>query len=81
MSENNGSTITFTVSNPVDLIKEIVATKVDKVEGKDLSTNDYTTEDKTKLNSLYDSYYIDEKTGDLVATKDTETGEDYGDNN
>lgn len=80
MSENNGSTITFTVSNPVDLIKEIVATKVDKVEGKDLSTNDYTTEDKTKLASLYESYYIDEETGDLVATRDIETGEDYGDN-
>lgn len=30
-------------------IKELVATKVDKVDGKGLSTNDYTSNEKTKL--------------------------------
>ena len=30
-------------------IKELVATKVDKVDGKGLSTNDYTSDEKTKL--------------------------------
>lgn len=33
-------------------IKTLVATKVDKVEGKGLSTNDYTTEEKTKLSGI-----------------------------
>lgn len=30
-------------------------TKVNKVEGKQLSTNDYTNEDKTKLNNLIEA--------------------------
>lgn len=30
-------------------IKELVSTKVDKVEGKGLSSNDYTSDEKTKL--------------------------------
>lgn len=30
-------------------IKTLVATKVDKVDGKGLSTNDYTTAEKNKL--------------------------------
>lgn len=35
------------------LLKNIdISNKVDKEEGKDLSTNDYTTEDKNKLNTL-----------------------------
>ena len=33
-------------------IKELVATKVDKVEGKGLSTNDYTSSEKTKLSGI-----------------------------
>ena len=33
-------------------IKELVATKVDKVDGKGLSTNDYTTDEKTKLSGI-----------------------------
>lgn len=32
-----------------EIIQEKIAKKVDKVEGKDLSTNDYTTTEKTKL--------------------------------
>lgn len=33
-------------------IKELIATKVDKVEGKGLSTNDYTSSEKTKLSGI-----------------------------
>lgn len=33
-------------------IKNLVGTKVDKVDGKGLSTNDYTTEEKVKLATL-----------------------------
>lgn len=33
-------------------VDDAAGTKVDKVEGKQLSTNDYTTEEKNKLNSL-----------------------------
>jgi hypothetical protein len=33
-------------------VRDLLANKVDKVEGKNLSTNDYTTEEKTKLETL-----------------------------
>lgn len=33
-------------------VKTLVGTKVDKVDGKGLSTNDYTTDEKTKLNGI-----------------------------
>lgn len=33
-------------------VRDLLANKVDKVEGKSLSTNDYTTEEKTKLEGL-----------------------------
>lgn len=36
----------------VDALNEIINNKVDKVEGKALSTNDYTNEDKEKLDSF-----------------------------
>ena len=35
-----------------DVLTEAVGKKVDKVEGKDLSTNDYTTEEKDKLEGI-----------------------------
>ena len=34
----------------------VLDTKVDKVAGKGLSTNDYTTADKTALNAIPDTY-------------------------
>ena len=33
-------------------VKSIMGGKVDKVKGKGLSTNDYTSEDKEKVNNL-----------------------------
>ena len=37
-------------------IKALLAGKVDKVDGKGLSTNDYTTAEKTKLAGLQQTY-------------------------
>lgn len=42
-------TLTQTVSNNNTAVTEALANKVDKVEGKGLSTNDYTTDEKNKL--------------------------------
>lgn len=44
-------------------IKSLVGNKVDKVDGKGLSTNDYTTEEKVKLATLenYDDTAIDNR--------------------
>lgn len=45
-----------------DLLFEHIEKKADKIEGKGLSTNDYTNEDKTKLNGIDLSKYVtDEK--------------------
>lgn len=44
------------------IMEEIIGDKVDKVEGKGLSTNDYTNEDKAKLDGIDLSKYVtDEK--------------------
>lgn len=40
------------LQNELQGIKEVVNTKVDKVNGKQLSTNDYTTPEKQKLAGL-----------------------------
>ena len=47
-----------------------LAAKVDKVEGKGLSTNDYTTEEKNKLASLEEqSIHVDDDgNGMVIAT-------------
>ena len=47
-------------------IKTLVGTKVDKVEGKGLSTNDYTTQEKTKLATLQN--YDDTNISNRVTT-------------
>lgn len=41
-----------TVQGNVDALAVVVSGKVDKVQGKGLSTNDYTNEDKTKLEGI-----------------------------
>ena len=51
-----------TVDSQIDVIVKELDKKVDKVEGKGLSTNDYTNEDKAKLNGIDLSKYVtDEK--------------------
>lgn len=45
--------------------------KVDKIEGKSLSTNDYTTEEKTKLASL-ENYNDEEIKASIALKADTE---------
>lgn len=47
-------------------IKTLVGTKVDKVEGKGLSANDFTTEEKTKLATLQN--YDDTSISNRVTT-------------
>jgi hypothetical protein len=47
-------------------IKTLVGTKVDKVEGKGLSTNDFTTQEKTKLATLQN--YDDTNISNRVTT-------------
>lgn len=51
----------------ISLIKEKLNTKVEKVEGKGLSTNDYTDEEREKLSNIVDNSNIinGEKTGSL----------------
>jgi hypothetical protein len=39
------------IADQIDL-KELLANKVDKINEKGLSTNDYTTEEKTKLSGI-----------------------------
>ena len=58
--KNSGCSI-GTPSNPVDnnviqQLKDSISGKVDKVAGKGLSTNDYTTAEKNKLASLPDDF-------------------------
>lgn len=65
-----------TVDSQIDVIVEELDKKVDKVEGKGLSTNDYTNEDKAKLNGIDLSKYVtDEKftgvTNEVLAKADT----------
>lgn len=43
------------IDSEVDTLDALIDTKVDKVEGKGLSTNDFTNEDKTKLTSALTS--------------------------
>lgn len=70
-----------TSTNPVEnkAVKAALGTKVDAVEGKGLSTNDFTTEEKTKLAGLsnYDDTDLDERVAaieeDYLTSKDTLT--------
>lgn len=58
--------------NPeIDQIKSQLNNKVDKVEGKSLSTNDYTTEDKNKLSGI--QAQANKTTVENVLTSDSTT--------
>ena len=59
------------IQNNIVRINELDDTKVDKIEGKGLSTNDYTDEEKTKLASLenYDDTEIKADILDLQTNK------------
>ncbi len=50
--------ITATLSNTVKAQLASIANKVDKVAGKGLSSNDYTTADKTKLANLHETKFF-----------------------
>ncbi len=46
----------------VSLIKDKLSTKVDVVNGKQLSTNDYTNEEKAKLANCQEGNFLDTQT-------------------
>ena len=63
-----------------EAIKGLDTNKVEKVEGKDLSTNDFTNEDKEKLDSLenYDDSKIKQEIED-IQEEQTKQNEDIED--
>lgn len=57
----------------MDILDNAVTGKVDKVTGKQLSTNDYTTAEKTKLGGIAtgaNNYVHPNHTGDVISTGD-----------
>ncbi len=46
------SNVIQSLSNFTSKVNSLLTGKVDKVDGKQLSTEDYTTEDKTKLSTV-----------------------------
>lgn len=68
---SDGSSLSVKLTGDVDLsdyaTKEDLNSKVDKIEGKNLSTNDFTDKDKEKLSFL--SNYDDSELRELVSTK------------
>ena len=60
----------------VDETKTRLATKVDKVSGKQLSTEDYTTAEKTKLGGIAEGAQVNVFEGIKVDGTDVEIGED-----
>lgn len=59
------------------LIDDLSDNKVDKIDGKGLSTNDFTNEDKSKLDSLanYDDSKIKQDIADIQKEQDTQDTE------
>ena len=67
--------------NTLGEMETAINNKVDKVDGKGLSTNDFTNADKTKLNSALQSYTETDPTVPAwakAATKPTYTASDVG---
>lgn len=58
VSISDTNVITATLSQDVQTQLASIANKVDKVEGKGLSTNDYTTADKNKLANLNETKFF-----------------------
>ncbi|WP_273321203.1 tail fiber protein [Vallitalea guaymasensis] len=70
----NASNVTATInSSLVYATMEQLESKVDKVEGKTLSTNDYTTEDKNKLAMVEERAQVNRAISDSISTDSSET--------
>jgi hypothetical protein len=71
---------TSTLSNRIDLkantsdVNTSIGTKVDKVTGKELSTNDYTTVEKTKLAAITGTNTGDQNLSAYATTADVTSG-------
>jgi len=61
------------LNDNADVIDTTLFNKVDKEEGKVLSTNDYTNEDKEKLNSLSNYIHPDTHLASMIVFEDGET--------
>ena len=66
-------------NNNFDVIDTTLFNKVDKVSGKTLSSNDYTDEDKSKLDSL--ELHPETHLASMIVFADGETLQDKLDNN
>ena len=64
-----------------DVIDTTLFNKVDKVSGKALSTNDYTNEDKEKLNKLSNYTHPGTHLASMIVFADGETLQHKFDNN
>lgn len=70
----NASNVTATInSSLVYATMEQLESKVDKVEGKTLSTNDYTEEDKNKLAMIEERAQVNRAISDSISTDSSET--------
>ena len=56
LSAHQGKVLDSKISENTNSIKELNSDKVDKIEGKGLSSNDYTSEEKTKLGGVGTSH-------------------------
>lgn len=64
-----------------DKIDKTLYDKVDKVSGKSLSTNDFTNEDKSKLNGLKNYTHPETHLASMIVFDDGETLQHKFDNN
>lgn len=60
------------VNDNLDLIDQQVGNKVEKIDGKGLSTEDYTTEDKLKLAAIFQKAKLTEDTGIAIDISNTD---------
>lgn len=69
------------INENFDKIDKTLFDKVDKVEGKSLSTNDYTNEDKDKLKNLSNYTHPETHLASIIVFEDGETLQDKFNNN
>lgn len=69
------------INNNFDIIDTTLSNKVDKISGKSLSTNDYTNEEKNKLNNLSNYTHPAVHLASMIVFSDGETLQQKFDNN
>lgn len=69
------------INENFDKIDTTLYSKVDKVEGKELSSNDYTNDEKSKLNNLSNYTHPETHMASMIVFEDGETLQDKLNNN